>query len=152
MLLLLVDPKQASSAPKAELEQKYHALNAAILKSDLVGVTDWVKSNCTKDFAYASYQKNVYKFDGYLAELSQEIQSTSRVTKSTMTVRTVEPQGSDYLVTVVTEFQGVVNVDARKMTLTDASVTQDTWRKIGPAWKFVKSVQVNTDTQMHEGE
>jgi len=135
---------------KDTFESKYKQFNSSIAKGDQSAAAAWIKNNCSSKFSYTSYQKHKYKLDEFASGVAQQIQTVSKVISSSMTIRTVEQHGDQAVVIVVSQFKGIVSIDSRRMTLTDASVSSDTWTKSGKDWKFLKSVQVNADTQMHE--
>ena len=148
--ILLFTALPPEPGPKDALAAKYKQFNLLIQKGDHAGAVAWIKNTCMPKFTYTSYQKNKYDRPGYLAGVQQQIQSTSKVLVSTMTLRTVEKKGDQWVAIVASDFKGIVTIDNRRMTLIDKGVVTDTWTKSGKEWKLVKSVQVNADTQMQQ--
>jgi hypothetical protein len=141
-----------AATPEQILTKRYKEFNRCILKSDTKGITGWVNTNCTKTFGYTSYQKSKFNRETFLSGLFQQIDKTSKVLKSELIIRGFEKHGSSITATISMDFKGIVNFDNRHLTLTDQSVTRETWNYIGKDWKLVKVVQVNADTQMQQEE
>jgi hypothetical protein len=138
--------------PQEILAKQYKDFNSYILKSDSKGISAWVKNHCAAKFAYTSYQKNKYNRDGYLQGLIQQMTATTKVLKSTLTVRAFDRKADKIVATVATDFKGIVVFDTRRLNLTDQSVSYDTWILSGKEWKLQSVVQVNADTQMQQDD
>ena len=152
MSLVLIYAVGFAASPEELLKKRYFEYNRNILRSDGRAMTKWMNTYSTSDFTYTSYQKNTYKHSDYVTGLLQQIAQTNKVLKSTLMVRSFKKSGKDIVATVATDFKGVVVVDSRKLTLTDQSVTFETWEFVNHDWKLKKIVQVNADPQMHEDE
>ncbi len=150
--MILLPLTVLSATPEQTLTKRYKEFNRCILKGDSRSITTWVTGYCTKGFNYTSYQKNKFNRDTFLSGLLQQIDKTAKVLKSDLVIRGFEKHGSTIVATVSMEFKGIVNYDSRRLTLTDLSVTQETWAYVGKDWKLQKVVQVNADTQMQQEE
>ena len=150
--VLLLTTGAFASNPEEILRKRYKDYNTLIVRGDQRGTTQWVSSNCEKTFTYTSYQKNKFSRTGYLSSLLQQIDNTRKVLKSTTTVRSIKKSGRTFVVTVASDFKGIVSIDSRQLTLTDQGVTLETWEPVGADWKLKTIVQVNADTQMQQNE
>ena len=150
--LLLIASLGLATTPEDLLKRRYIEYNKNIVHGDSRAMTKWLNSNCSGAFSYTSYQKNAYKRGDYINGVLQQISQTNKVLKSTVTVRSLSKKGKSIVATVASDFKGIVVIDSRQLTLTDQSVTLETWESINNDWKLIKVVQVNADTQMHENE
>jgi hypothetical protein len=138
--------------PKEQLIAKYKQFNAIYQKSDRVSMDSWIKSNCISKFSYTSYHKVRYSKEGFRNSVLQDMQSTTKVIKSTLVVRSVEAHGDHFVAIIVSDFKGNVSIDSRKYVLSDQSVETDTWIQEGKDWKIQNRVQVNEDMQLQPAE
>ena len=150
--ILAVSLVTHTPSPKEVLIAKYKQFNTSYLKSDRNGIDAWVKNNCQPKFSYTSFHKTKYSLDGFRTSLTQDMQNTTRVISSTLTVRSVQAKGQQQIVIIASEFKGMVNIDSRRYSLSDQSVDTDTWVKQGKEWKLQKRVQVNADMQLQPAE
>jgi hypothetical protein len=142
-----------AATPQEILTKRYKEFNTDILKGDAKSMTAWLHRNCGSHFTYKSYQKAVFDRSTYISGVLQQIGQTSKVLKSTTTVRSFKKTGATIVATVASDFKGVVVFDSKRLILTDQSVTFETWAIERGEWKLQNTVQVNADTQMHpEGE
>ena len=138
------------ATPQEVLAKRYKDFNTNILKSDSKAMGVWLKSYCTGDFSYTSYQKNKFNRDGYLTGILGQMARIEKVLKSTATIRSFKQTGSTIVATVASEFKGIVAMDTKKLVLTDLGVTYETWVLAGKEWKLSKIVQVNADLHMQD--
>lgn len=150
--LLFIASLSLATPPEELLKKRYVEYNKNILHSDSRAMTKWLNAYCTGAFSYTSYQKNSYKRGDYINGVLQQISQTNKVLKSTVTVRSMAKKGKSIVATVASDFKAIVVIDSRQLTLTDQSVTLETWESKNNDWKLIKVVQVNADTQMHENE
>jgi len=150
--ILLLTASCLASTPKEILTKRDKQFNDNILKGDGKAMTTWLNGYCPKSFTYTSYQKNKFDRAGYINGFIQQFQSTNKVLKSTLTIRSLDQKGATIVATIATDFKGIVTIDSRHLTLTDQGVTLETWTLVGKDWKLQKVVQVNADTQMQENE
>jgi len=139
-----------SSTAEEILTKRYRDYNTSILKGDSKRMETWLKSFCDSKLTYTSFHKNKFGRDNYISGVLAQIAKTNQVLKSTTTVRSFKKTSDSIVATVASDFKGVVVFDSRKLTLTDQSVTFETWIRAGRDWKLQKIVQVNADTQMKQ--
>ena len=131
---------------------RYLEYNKDILHGDSKAMTKWLNANCSAAFSYTSFQKNSYGRSDYINGVLQQIAQTNKVLKSTLTVRSFSRKGKTIVATVASDFKGFVVIDSKRLTLTDQSVTLETWEQFNNDWKLKKVVQINADTQMQQDE
>ena len=148
--LLALAAISLGATPQEILTKRYQQFNKNILKSDSKGMRAWIESNCASKFTYTSYHKAKFDRGGYQNGILGQLAQTTKVLQSTLQVREFKRTGTTIVATVATEFKGLVVFDSRRLTLTDQSVTYETWQQSGSDWKLVKVIQINADTQMHQ--
>ncbi len=152
MPILAITAGHASPTPKEVMQAKYKAYNVCFVKRDEPGILAWIKTNCLAKFSYTSYHKTRYSLDGFKSSVLQDMRNTQKVISSTLTVRSAEQKGNELVVIFASEFKGTVNIDSRRYTLSDQSVSTDTWVKSGKDWKISKRIQVNADMQLQPAD
>jgi hypothetical protein len=153
LALLILATSCFAAGPQETLKKRYQAYNTCIQKGDAKGMGEWLQKYCSPKFTYTSFQKTKYDRATYVNGVLKQIAQTNKVLKSSTVVRNFEVSKNTVVVTIASEFKGLVAFDTRKLILTDNSVTYETWTQTGGDWKLLKVVQVNADTQMHqEGE
>jgi len=151
-LLILAVFSQAAS-PQDTLRKRYQDYNAIIQKGNSRAMNEWLQRYCAPKFSYTSYQNTKFDRKNYIGGVLRQISQTSKVLKTSTTIRDFKVSKNSIVATVASEFKGLVAFDSKKLILTDNSVSYETWNLVGNDWKLQKVVQVNADTQMHqEGE
>lgn len=151
-MMILALPCLAAT-PQDTLRKRYQQYNEIILRSDSKSMNEWLQRFCSTKFSYTSFQKTKFDRKTYIAGLLGQIAQTNKVLKCTTSVRNLQVTRNSIVATVASEFKGIVVFDSKRLTLTDSSVSYETWNLVGNDWKLQKVVQVNSDTQMHqEGE
>jgi len=150
--ILLLTCVSLAATPQEILTKRYKQFNKNILKSDSRAMTTWLNTYCGRSFTYTSFQKNKFTRDGYMTGIMQQFQNTNKVLKSDLVIRGFEKKGASIVATIATDFKGIVIIDTKRLTITDQSVTLETWTPVGKDWKLQKVVQVNADTQMQQDE
>jgi hypothetical protein len=149
-LLLAAAPLATAQDLGKMLHDRYHALDAAIVKRDTAAVRTWVGRYCSPDFTYTSKDKRKYGRKAFLDGLVQMVSTTRKVVRSDQHAGKPLVKGTTLDVKVASSFEGFVMFDKRELRLVDKSETIDRWVLSAGAWKLKSSVQTRADTQVYQ--
>jgi hypothetical protein len=144
----------AALAPAQDLQKilndRYQELNRAITRSDSDAIKRWVERHVTTDFSYKSMDGHTFNRDQFLKGLQDQVKTTKRVISSSMRPERPSVRNNSATIEVKADFKGIVTLQTRDFTLTDESVTSDTWVRVGNDWKLKGSLQTKSKTQMYQ--
>lgn len=133
---------------KPTFEARYRQYNEAVAKNDGKAMAGWYERNAAPKFTYTSKSGYTYGRKDFIAGQIDQAHSIKKAVKSTFKIVKVVAQGKSATAIVSTEFEGLANFNGAVLKLVDKSTTRDVWTQGKSGWQIVKSVQVQSDTQM----
>jgi hypothetical protein len=123
--------------PRKALESAYTEYDKAA-KQGVPGVHKWCETNLAPDFTMAFQDGNALNRDQYLEMMQRLIANPAPAWKDVKSqksrIKKVEPQGTDFVVTVDISTTYLTKNPKRK-EITLERPYRETWAKVGDAWK-----------------
>jgi hypothetical protein len=149
-LVALISISVLAADTKTLFQKRYEAFNRATERNSQADMEKWLKSYCTKDFVYTSHDKNKYPLKTYLGGIKDQVRAIKKVTESTIKIDSIRIEANKVVLSVSTNFEGVVSFQGQNLKLVDKSKSTDVWIRSGSDWKLRSVTQTKSDTQMFQ--